>query len=138
MDVLGERTIRIDCDVIQADGGTRCASITGSFVALCLALNYLKKEKVFNKIPVNNFIAAISVGIVGGKPYLDLAYDEDSQAEVDMNVVMTDSGEFVEIQATAEKDPFSRAEMEKMLVLAEKGIKSLIGKQKTALKGVFS
>ncbi len=138
MNALGERTIWVDCDVIQADGGTRCASITGSFVALCLALNYLKREGMFNKIPITSFIAAVSAGMVDGRPYLDLAYAEDSHAEVDMNVVMTDSGRFVEIQATAEKDPFSRADMGKMLKLAEKGIKSLIGKQRAALKGVFS
>ncbi|MFH1553076.1 MAG: ribonuclease PH, partial [Candidatus Omnitrophota bacterium] len=138
MNVLGERTIWMDCDVIQADGGTRCASITGSFVALCLALNHLKKQGIFKEMPVEHFLAAISAGIVGGESYLDLNYEEDSRADVDMNVVMTDSGKFVEIQATAEKEPFDRGRMEEMLELAQSGIKTLIGKQKEALKGVVS
>jgi ribonuclease PH len=135
---MGERTIWMDCDVIQADGGTRCASITGSFVALCLALDQLKKQGVFDDMPIRNFMAAISVGIVEGKAYLDLNYDEDSRAEVDMNVVMTDSGKLVEVQGTAEKEPFDRELLDKMLDLAEKGIKSLIGEQKAALRGVVS
>ncbi|RKY41170.1 MAG: ribonuclease PH [Candidatus Makaraimicrobium thalassicum] len=138
MDVLGERTIWMDCDVIQADGGTRCASITGSFVALCLALDCLKKQGVFNSLPVKHFMAAISVGVVDGRNYLDLSYEEDSRAEVDTNVVMTDSGKFVEIQGTAEGEPFSRAQMDGMLELAWKGIKTLIGKQKAVLEGVCS
>lgn len=133
---LGERTIWLDCDVIQADGGTRCASVTGSFVALCLALDNLKKRGVFHKIPVNNFVAAVSVGMIDEKPCLDLNYDEDSRAEVDMNVIMTDSGKFVEIQGTAEKEPFSRSCMDEMIKLAKKGIDSLIEDQKEALKGV--
>lgn len=137
MSVLGERTIWLDCDVMQADGGTRCASITGSFIALCLALNYLKKKDVFRKIPVSNFIAAVSVGIVEGKCCLDLDYNEDARAEVDMNVVMTDSGKFVEIQGTAEKEPFDRAQADEMLKLAQKGIDSLIAKERAVLKGVF-
>jgi len=135
---LGERTVWIDCDVIQADGGTRCASITGSFVALCLAMRKLKERDIFTEIPVKKFIAAVSVGVVGGKGLLDLNYEEDSAAEVDMNVVMTDSGEYIELQGTAEKQPFSRDDMERMLGLAHKGIKSLIKEQKEALKGVFS
>ncbi|MFC1480086.1 ribonuclease PH [Candidatus Omnitrophota bacterium] len=138
MNALGERTIWIDCDVIQADGGTRCASITGSFVALCLALDHLKKQGVFKELPIEHFLAAISAGIVGGESCLDLNYEEDSRADVDMNVVMTDSGKFVEIQATAEKEPFDRGRMDEMLELAQSGIKTLIGKQKEALKGVVS
>jgi ribonuclease PH len=135
MDVLGERTIWIDCDVLQADGGTRCAAINGSFVALCLALNKLKREKKLKELPVHNFIAAVSVGIVKGAACLDLNYDEDSTAEVDMNVVMTDAGEFVEVQGTAEQEPFSRARMDEMLELALKGINSIILKQKEILRG---
>ncbi|MFA6636678.1 MAG: ribonuclease PH [Candidatus Omnitrophota bacterium] len=135
MDVLGERTIWIDCDVLQADGGTRCAAINGSFIALCLALNKLKKEKKLSELPVHNFVAAVSVGIVKGAAYLDINYDEDSTAEVDMNVVMTDAGEFVELQGTAEKEPFSRERMDEMLELALKGINSIIIKQKEILQG---
>ncbi|MEA3489473.1 MAG: ribonuclease PH [Candidatus Omnitrophota bacterium] len=138
MNVLGERTIWMDCDVIQADGGTRCASITGSFVALCLALNGLKKQGSFKDMPLKHFLAAVSVGVINGKSCLDLAYEEDSLADVDMNVVMTDSGDFVEVQGTAERDPFSWQQMDEMLKLAQKGINKLIGEQKTALKGVFS
>ncbi len=135
--VLGERTIWIDCDVIQADGGTRCASITGSFMALCLALNNMKKQMVINKIPVKDYVAAISVGIVGGKIYLDLDYEEDSKAEVDSNIVMTGSGRFIEIQGTAEEVPFERDELDKMLELAEKGIKKLVLEQKAVLKDIM-
>jgi ribonuclease PH len=134
MELLGERTIWIDCDVIQADGGTRCASITGSFVALGLALKKLKKKGIIEKNPIKNFLAAISVGIIDGKPCLDLNYDEDSTAEVDMNVVMTDSGKFVELQGTAEREPFSQEDMEEMVKLAKRGIKKLIEKQKEILK----
>ncbi|MGB2661040.1 MAG: ribonuclease PH [Candidatus Omnitrophota bacterium] len=137
LELIGERTIWMDCDVIQADGGTRCASITGSFVALCLALNVLKKQGEFRSIPVNNYIAAVSVGIVGGNTFLDLNYDEDSQADVDMNVVMTDSGKFVEVQGTAEKEPFSRTCMDEMMKLAKKGVDHLVKEQRTALKGVL-
>ena len=135
MDVLGERTIWIDCDVLQADGGTRCAAINGSFIALCMALNKLKKDKVFSELPVHNFVAAVSVGIVKGSVCLDLNYGEDSTAEVDMNVVMTDSGEYVEVQGTAEKEPFSREKMDEMMVLAGKGIDMIIAKQKEILQG---
>ncbi|MGB2650597.1 MAG: ribonuclease PH [Candidatus Omnitrophota bacterium] len=133
---LGERTIWMDCDVIQADGGTRCASITGSFIALCLALDHLKKQGVFDKLPVRHFIAAVSVGVVDGKSLLDLNYEEDSRAEVDMNVVMTDSDKFVEVQGTAEREPFSQPVMDEMMQLAKDGIKSLVDKQKEVLKGV--
>ena len=138
MDALGERTIWLDCDVIQADGGTRCASINGSFVALCLALAKLKKEGTFSEIPLSGFVAAISVGIIKDEVCLDLNYEEDSTAEVDMNVVMTDSGKFIEIQGTAEREPFSRSKMDDMLGLAEKGINGVISKQHDALKGVMA
>ncbi|MFH1797961.1 MAG: ribonuclease PH [Candidatus Omnitrophota bacterium] len=137
MSCLGERTIWVDCDVIQADGGTRCASITGSFIALCFALNHMKKAGILKEIPIKNFVAAVSVGMVDGVSCLDLNYEEDSKAEVDMNVVMTESGKFVEVQGTAEREPFSRDQMNKMLKLAQKGIKKLIAKQKTVLKGVI-
>ncbi len=135
MEALGERTIWIDCDVLQADGGTRCAAINGSFVALYLALNKLRKAKLFDAVPIHNFVAAISVGMVGGTACLDLNYDEDCTAEVDMNVVMTDAGEFVEIQGTAEKEPFSRERMDEMLGFSGKGIERIIEKQKETLRG---
>ncbi len=137
LSALGERTILMDCDVIQADGGTRCASITGSFIALALALEHMKKEKKINKIPIINRVAAVSVGILDGKSYLDLTYDEDSRADVDMNVVMTDDGKFVEIQGTAEKEPFDRAQLDELLEIAHKGIKILIKKQEEVLEGVL-
>ena len=137
LELLGERTIWLDCDVIQADGGTRCASVTGSFVALCLALEKLKKQGEFRSIPINAYVAAVSVGVVSDNTLLDLTYDEDSQAEVDMNVVMTDSGKFIEVQGTAEKQPFSRTRMDDMMKFAKKGVDHLIKKQKTALKGVL-
>lgn len=133
MEQLGERTIWIDCDVIQADGGTRTASITGAFVAMCLAMKQLKKEKKIEKIPVKDFVAATSVGILEGKKILDLEYSEDSIAEVDMNIVKTGKGGFVEIQGTAEQEPFSDKDMEGMLSLANKGIKELIALQKKAV-----
>ncbi|MGE5545122.1 MAG: ribonuclease PH, partial [Bacillota bacterium] len=106
-EALGERTIWIDCDVIQADGGTRTASITGAFVAMCLAMRVLKEQGLIERMPVRDYVAAISVGIVDGEVVLDLEYSEDSRAEVDMNVVMTDKGEFIEIQGTAEGKPFT-------------------------------
>jgi len=133
MSKLGERTVWMDCDVIQADGGTRCASISGSFVALILALAKLKKEKVFNKIPISDYVAAVSAGILKGKNILDLNYEEDSKAEVDMNIVMTGEGRFIEIQGTAERDPFSSSEMEKMISVAKKGINSIFATQKAAI-----
>jgi len=135
---LGERTIWLDCDVIQADGGTRCASITGSFVALCYALQSMKKQKMVEDYLVKHFIAAVSVGIVKGQMCLDLNYEEDSRAEVDLNVIMTDSGEFIEVQGTAEGAPFDRKQMDDMLELAKGGIERLIKAQKEALKGVVS
>jgi len=134
---LGERTLWIDCDVIQADGGTRTASITGGFVALVDALNRLKKEGKISKIPIRNFVAAISVGIVNQELILDLTYEEDSQAEVDMNVVMTASGEFIEIQGTSERKTFNKEQMDKLLVLAKKGIFELIDLQRNLLKDIL-
>ena len=130
---IGERTIWIDCDVIQADGGTRTASITGGFVALVDALNYLYKKKEIEYIPINNFVSAVSVGIVDGIPILDLNYGEDYRAEVDMNIIMTDDNKFVEIQGTGEEYVFSREELNKLLDLAEKGNNELIIKQKEVL-----
>ena len=127
---LGERTIWLDCDVIQADGGTRCASITGAFMAAVLALKKLKKEKLINDLPIIDYVAAISVGIVNGKKMLDLEYTEDSNADVDLNVVKTGSGGYVEIQGTAEQEPFDDKQMDAMLKLADKGIKELIALQK--------
>lgn len=131
---LGERTIWLDCDVIQADGGTRTASITGAYVALVDALSRLVEKGVLKENPIQDTLAAVSVGKVGGAAMLDLAYEEDSKAEVDMNVVMTGAGKFVEIQGTAEEVPFDRSELDQFLVLAEKGIRELMAEQKVALK----
>jgi len=136
MPKIGERTIWMDCDVIQADGGTRCASITGSFIALVLALNSMKDDGTIKDIPVSDYVAAVSVGMISGKPVLDLNYDEDSSADVDMNIVMTGNGRFIEIQGTAEREPFSQKEMEGLLALAKGGIQDLIGIQKKVLKGI--
>ncbi len=133
MEALGERTIWIDCDVIQADGGTRTAAITGSFVALHLALQKLKDKGVIDRIPLKDYVAAVSVGMLDGELLLDLEYVEDSRAEVDMNVVMTGRGEFVEIQGTGEKCAYSRAQLDAMLALAEKGIGELMAVQKNIL-----
>lgn len=127
-------SIFIDADVIKADGGTRTAAITGSYVALYDALCYLQSEKAIGKLPIVDYLAATSVGILNEQPILDLAYIEDSQASVDMNIVMTGSGKFVEIQGTAEKEPFDHEQMNEMLALAHKGIKELIEKQKEALE----
>ncbi len=134
LDKLGERTIWIDCDVIQADGGTRTASVTGSFVALYLALKKLKDNGTIESIPINDYVAAISVGIVEGIPVLDLEYVEDSAADVDMNVIMTGRGDFVEIQGTGEKSVFSRQDLDALLGLAQKGIQELIALQKNILE----
>jgi ribonuclease PH len=134
MKALGERSVLIDCDVVQADGGTRTASITGSFIALVDALRHVKKQGLIENVPVLDHLAAVSVGIVEGKPMLDLCYEEDSSAEVDMNLVMTGKGGIVEIQGTAEGEPFSKAELGKLLALGEKGIKTLIKKQKELLQ----
>jgi len=131
---LGERTIWMDADVIQADGGTRCASITGCFVALALALKKLKKEKILDKVPLFDYLGAVSAGIVGGEELVDLAYDEDSTASVDMNIVMTGKGALVEIQGTAEREPFSVTRMNKLIELARKGMKKIIPAQKKLLK----
>lgn len=130
---LGERTIKIDCDVIQADGGTRTASITGSFIALIDALYNSKKKGLINGMPVRDYVAATSVGIVDGEALLDLTYEEDSKAEVDMNVVMTGKGKLIEVQGTAEREPFSKSQMDKMLDLAQKGIEKLSEIQKEAI-----
>ncbi len=134
MDALGERSVLIDCDVIEADGGTRTASITGAYVALVDALRHTKKEGLIQTVPVSDYLAAISVGIVNGRAMLDLCYVEDAAAEVDMNLVMTGSGAIVEVQGTAEGEPFSKAELGKLLALGEKGIKALIRKQQEMLK----
>ncbi len=133
MQKLGERTIQIDCDVIQADGGTRTASITGAFVAVHDAISKLVKDGALKENPVRDHVAAISVGVYKGTPVLDLDYDEDSDCDTDMNVVMMGNSGFVEIQGTAEGAAFSRAEMNAMLELAEKGIGELVVAQKTAL-----
>ncbi len=130
---LGERTVLIDCDVIQADGGTRTASITGAYIALVDALRQVKKQGLIKSVPVKDFLAAVSVGIVDGKPMLDLCYSEDSTAEVDMNLVMTGRGRIVEVQGTAEGNPFTRAELGKLFALGEKGIRALVRKQKEML-----
>jgi ribonuclease PH len=127
---LGERTIWIDCDVIQADGGTRTASITGAFVALALACERLRERDVLRVIPISDYVAATSVGIVDGEALLDLAYDDDSRAEVDMNVVKTGDGRFIEVQGTAEALPFGRDSLDMLLDLADTGIRQLIEKQR--------
>ena len=133
LEALGERTIWIDCDVIQADGGTRTASITGAFISVVDALRYALLNGMIDKIPVREYLAAVSVGIIRGEPRLDLCYVEDSAAEVDMNVVMTGSGRFVEIQGTAEGTPFSRKDSENLIDLAEGGIRELVSLQKETL-----
>ncbi|MGE5307502.1 MAG: ribonuclease PH [Deltaproteobacteria bacterium] len=137
MKAFGERTIWLDCDVLQGDGGTRTAAITGSFIALVDALNKLKKSGYTAQIPVSDFVAATSVGIINGNPMLDLAYEEDSKAEVDMNVVMTGKGRYIEIQGTAERKPFSGEQMDKLLKLAHKGIEELVEIQRTILKDIY-
>ena len=130
LDQLGERTIWLDCDVIQADGGTRCAAITGAFVALILALGKLKARDQIRSIPVSDYVAATSVGIVNGMPLLDLAYEEDSKADVDMTIVKTSDGRFIEIQGTAEAEPFGTDALTGLLALADKGINELVAKQR--------
>jgi ribonuclease PH len=131
---LGERTVIVDCDVLQADGGTRTASITGAFVALSLALRQLVTYGALKTMPLRDHVAAISVGLVRGEPMLDLCYEEDSQADVDMNVVMTGGGRFVEVQATAEHLPFTDEQMERLVTLARGGIAQLVELQKQAVK----
>ncbi len=127
---LGERTVWVDCDVIQADGGTRTASITGGFVALVLALERLREQGGIPRIPVTDYVAATSVGIVGGTPLLDLAYEEDSRADVDMNIIKTSDGRFIELQGTAEAQPFGRDGLNELLALADVGIGQLIEHQR--------
>ena len=130
---LGEHTITLDCDVLQADGGTRTASITGAFVALVDAINGLQRSKLITTDPLRHFVASVSVGMVAGEAVLDLDYPEDSSAETDLNVVMTDTGEFIEVQGTAEAAPFKRSELDAMLDLASAGISELIEYQRAAL-----
>jgi ribonuclease PH len=133
LEALGERSVWVDCDVIQADGGTRTAAITGSYVALVLALRTLVKRGVLSQVPVQDHVAAISVGIVDGVPLLDLAYDEDSKADVDMNIIKTSDGRYIEIQGTAETTPFGRDRLYDMLAMADAGIAELVEIQKQAL-----
>lgn len=131
---LGKRTITIDCDVIRADGGTRTVSINGGFIALALALKKLKKEKLIDKIPLRDFVGAVSVGIYdNGKKILDLSAKEDNIADVDMNIVMTAGGKFIEIQGTAEGEPYSKKDLDELLKMAYKGIKKITAEQKKAL-----
>jgi ribonuclease PH len=133
MQELGERTVWIDCDVIQADGGTRTASITGGFVALVLALERLRAQAVIPRVPITDYVAATSVGVVAGTPMLDLAYDEDSRADVDMNVVKTAGGKFIEVQGTAEAQPFDRGALDSLLALADRGISALVEQQRSVV-----
>ncbi len=131
---LGERTVTVDCDVLQADGGTRCASVTGGMVALADALSALVRQGKLPASPIRHFVAAVSVGLCGGKPVLDLDYARDSTAEVDLNVVMTDDGRYVELQGTAEGEPFDEAALERLRALARKGIRALLRMQQAALR----
>jgi ribonuclease PH len=133
MGKIGERTITLDCDVLQADGGTRTASITGAFAALYMAIKRMKDARLIDQVPVRQYLAAVSCGIVEGSPRLDLDYTEDFQASTDLNCVMTEDGKLVELQATAEGEPYSRSELDAMLALAHKGIKELIVQQKRAI-----
>src|SRR5437868_6408413 len=132
---LGERTVHLDCDVIQADGGTRTASITGAFVALHDAVDFLVTKRLIAQSPIRDFVAAVSVGVYQGVPVLDLDYAEDSACGTDMNVVMTGSGGIVELQGTAEGEPFSRVQMDAMMSLADQGIRELVAAQRAALEG---
>jgi ribonuclease PH len=136
LEELGERTIWIDCDVIQADGGTRTAAITGGFVALALALRHAKEQGVLKRVPLQDYVAATSVGIVAGVPLLDLAYEEDSRADVDMNIVQTGGGRFIEVQGTAEAMPFGRDALLQLLDLAENGIKHPVSLQREIIGDV--
>ena len=133
LSVLGERTIQVDCDVLQADGGTRTASITGAFVAVHDALSWMRSREMIATLPVKDYVAAVSVGMKGGTALLDLDYTEDASCDTDMNVVMTGAGRFVEVQGTAEKDPFARADLEAMLSHAARGIAELVAHQRRAL-----
>jgi ribonuclease PH len=134
--VLGERTITLDCDVLQADGGTRTAAITGAYVAFALAVRRLLADKKIKRSPIISEVAAVSVGVVDGTALLDLKYDEDSSAEVDMNVVCTGDGRFIEVQGTAEGSPFTREQMDNLLELAKKGISELVLLQRQAIAAV--
>jgi ribonuclease PH len=134
---MGERTVWIDCDVIQADGGTRTASITGSFIALVDALTKLKKGGLVTRLAVKDFVAATSVGILEGNLLLDLTYDEDSRADVDMNIIMTGRGNFIEVQGTSERKTFNKSQMDSLLALAKKGIEELIDIQRNLLKDIL-
>ena len=127
---FGERSLYVDCDVIQADGGTRTAAITGGFVALVLAFEKLRQQGAITRLPITDYVAATSVGVIDGVPMLDLAYEEDSRAEVDMNVVKTSDGRYIELQGTAETKPFDRAGLDALLALADSGIRQLIEKQR--------
>ena len=133
---LGERTITLDCDVLQADGGTRTAAISGAFVALVEALAWMKGKNYIKTLPFTEWVAAVSVGVVKGEERLDLAYEEDSQASVDMNIVMTDTGRFIEVQGTAEGTPFDRDRMNRLLDLAHGGVRQMLSKQREALAGL--
>jgi ribonuclease PH len=133
---LGERTIRIDCDVLEGDGGTRTASITGGFIALALALQWMKKQGMIETLPLKDYVAAVSVGVFQGTPVLDLNYAEDSKADVDMNIVMVGKGQFVEVQGTGEGGTFSEAHMNSLIKLAKKGINELLAIQKKNLAGI--
>ncbi|WP_248927454.1 ribonuclease PH [Paenibacillus hamazuiensis] len=133
LEALGERSITLDCDVIQADGGTRTTSITGAFVAMTIAIDKLAKEKKLARFPITDFLGAISVGVIDGEARVDLNYEEDSKAKVDMNLVMTGAGKFVEVQGTGEEAPFSREELSALLELGEAGIRQMIGLQREAL-----
>ena len=135
--VIGERTITLDCDVLQADGGTRTAAITGAYVALAIACKRLMKDRRITRSPIVAEVAAVSVGIVDGVPLLDLKYDEDSRAEVDMNVVCTGDGRFIEVQGTAEGSPFTREQMDNLLELAKKGIAELVTLQRQAIEAAM-
>ena len=135
--VLGERTITLDCDVLQADGGTRTAAITGAYVAFAIACKRLLAEKKIKRSPIISEVAAVSVGIVDGTPLLDLKYDEDSRAEVDMNIVCTGDARFIEVQGTAEGSPFTREQMDQLLELAKKGIAELVQVQRYAIEAGF-
>lgn len=133
LEALGERTLVLDCDVLQADGGTRTAAITGAFVALVDALDHLRRQGVVEDLPLFSFVAAVSVGLVQGEVLLDLTYEEDARAEVDMNVVMTGDGRFVEVQGTAEKKPFDRGQLDRLLDMAQTGVRTLLDLQKQVL-----
>ncbi|KPV55385.1 ribonuclease PH [Paenibacillus sp. A3] len=133
LEALGERSITLDCDVIQADGGTRTTSITGAFVAMAIAMDKIARERNLNRFPITDFLGSVSVGIIQEQPCLDLNYEEDSKAKVDMNVVMTGQGKFVEVQGTGEEAPFSRQELDALLALAETGIQEMVREQALAL-----